>query len=87
MKSMPAPTFEPDQRDPEQVAPAEAYRRRDPVWVFRHGEWHLGTVDGASPLAVMVTYQRAGMRGTVVDTVPPEYLVRREEPGAAGGSR
>lgn len=82
---MPAPSFHPDQRDPAQVAPAGHYQPRDPVWVFRHGEWHVGVVDGASPLAVMVTYQRAGMRGTVVDTVPPEYLAARNASEVGGG--
>lgn len=84
---MSAPAFEPDQRDPAQVAAAETYQRRDRVWVHRHGEWHLGVVDGSSWLAVIVTYHREGMRGTVVDTVPPECLVRRGEPQAAGGDR
>lgn len=77
---MPAPTFDPQQRQPAQVTPAHDYRRSDPVWVFRSGQWHVGVVDNASPWAVMVTYQRTGTRGTVVDTVPAEYLVRRTEP-------
>lgn len=85
MIDMPAPDFHPDQRRPDQIPPTEQYQPRDPVWVFRHGEWHVGVVDGVSPLAVMVTYQRAGMRGTVVDTVPPEYLAARDASEVGGG--
>jgi hypothetical protein len=85
--NVPAPRFGPDQRDPAQVAPAESYRRGDQVWVYRHDEWHTGVVDGASALAVIVTYQREGMRGTVVDTVPAVCLVSRRAPEHAGGDR
>lgn len=81
MITMSAPAFDPQQRDPARVTPADGYRRSDPVWVFRNGQWHVGVVDSASPWAVMVTYQRTGTRGTVVDTVPAEYLVRRTGPG------
>lgn len=87
----PVPAFEPGQRDPSQVAPAESYRRGDQVWVHRHGEWHTGVVDGSSTVAVIVTYQPQGMRGTVVDTVPAANLVRRElraaGPRPIGGER
>lgn len=72
---MPAPAFDPSQRDPAQVPPATAYRRHDPVWVYRDGAWHTGVVDGASGFSVLVTYERPGARGTVVDTVTPEYIV------------
>jgi hypothetical protein len=81
------PTLRPDQRPTEQITPAESYRTGDQVWVFRHDEWLFGIVEGASPWAVMVTYQRQGMRGTVVDTVPAECLARRGQPLAAGGER
>lgn len=87
MRSVSAPAFTPDNRDPAQVEPAESYQHSEPVWVYRHFEWHLGVVDGTSPLAVIVTYQREGMRGTVVDTVPAECLVRRAERQPARGER
>ena len=85
--TLPPPDFEPDQRDPDAVPPADSYGRGDHVWVHRHGEWHIGVVDGVSPLAVIVTYQREGMRGTVVDTVPAVCLVLRGAPQPAGGER
>ncbi|HEY8474478.1 MAG TPA: hypothetical protein VIL37_17830 [Natronosporangium sp.] len=80
------PDWCPQDRDPAQVAPAHSYRRDDPVWVYRDGSWKPGVVNGASPLAVMVTYQSTTGRGTVVDTVTAEYLVH---PGAGrpGGDR
>ncbi|QSB13053.1 hypothetical protein JQS43_15505 [Natronosporangium hydrolyticum] len=87
MSTTPVPPFVPEERDPTHVEPAVGYRSREPVWVYRHGQWHAGAVEGASPIAVMVTYQRQGMRGTVVDTVPAECLVRREEAQPAGGER
>jgi hypothetical protein len=82
------PGWDPDQRDPSHIAPADSYRRDDAVWVFRNGSWHPGVVNGVSPLAVMVTYQSIGGRGTVVDTVTSQYLVldRHPEP-TAGGDR
>jgi hypothetical protein len=82
-----APRFEPSQRDPTQVAPAGTYRRHDPVWVYRNGEWHTGVVDGSSAFALLVTYQQPGARGTVVDTVTPEYVVPHTDPDRAGGDR
>jgi hypothetical protein len=90
--SMPGPAFHPDQRDPAQVAPAHAYQRHDAVWVHRDGVWHSGVVDGVSAFAVLVTYQRAGSRGTVVDTVTPEFVVphdlaERRDHDPAGGDR
>jgi hypothetical protein len=82
------PSFDPDQRDPAHVAPAGSYRRDETVWVFRNGAWHPGVVNGASPLAVMVTYQSIGGRGTVVDTVTAEYLMRYgTASGLVGGDR
>jgi hypothetical protein len=83
--TMPGPAFEPSQRDPAQVAPAGAYRRHDPVWVYRDGAWHAGVVDSASALALLVTYQRSGARGTVVDTVTPEFVVRNVDLEPTGG--
>lgn len=83
--SVPAPAYDPSERDPAQVDPAGSYRRHDPVWIFRDGAWQSGVVDGASGFAVMVTYRRPGSRGTVVDTVTPEYVVRDRD--MAGGDR
>lgn len=79
------PGYSPSDRDPAGIAPAESYRRDEPVWVYRDGAWHPGIVNGASPLAVMVTYQSTG-RGTVVDTVTAEYLDHGAA-GPAGGDR
>jgi hypothetical protein len=81
------PSCDPSQRDPAHVAPADSYRRDETVWVYRNGSWHPGVVNGASPLAVMVTYQSLGGRGTVVDTVTAEYLMRHGNPDPAGGDR
>lgn len=74
---MSAPVFDPNQRDPAQVAPADSYRPDDPVWVHRDGGWRTGVVDRASRFGVMVTYRRTGHRGTGVDTVTAQYLVAR----------
>lgn len=84
---MPAPAFHPDQRDPAQVPPADSYHRDDAVWVFRNGAWHTGVVDGVSAFALMVTYERTGARGTVVDTVTPEYVVPHADLDTVGGER
>jgi hypothetical protein len=81
------PSWRPGDRDPNTVAAAASYRRGETVWVYRDGAWHPGVVNGASPLAVMVTYQSAGGRGTVVDTVTAEYLVHDRAGQAAGGER
>jgi len=85
--AMPAPAFDPSQRDPAQVAPADTYQRHDPVWVYRNGAWHAGVVDNASAFAVLVTYERPGARGTVVDTVTPEFVVAHVELNPPGGDR
>jgi hypothetical protein len=84
---MAAPRFDPSQRDPAAVAPADTYRRDDSVWVYRNGSWHPGVVNGVSPYAVMVTYQHVGTRGTVVDTVTAEYLVAQADSDPRGGGR
>lgn len=80
-----APSYQPEQRQPDEIAPGDSYQRGDEVWVHRHGEWHTGVVEGASPTAVIVTYQPRGMRGTVVDTVPPANLTHRQPPVAGPG--
>lgn len=79
------PRLVPDQRDPAEVAPAETYRRDDPVWIYRDGAWHRGIVNGASARAVMVRYQPTGSRGTAVDTVTAEFVVHPTDPDRVGG--
>lgn len=72
-----APTGDPDQRDPAEVAPASTYRRADPVWVHRQGAWRPGIVEAASARAVMVTYRRTQGTGTVVDTMSADCVLAR----------
>jgi len=74
----PVPTCDPQQRVPAEVAPANAYRPDDPVWVYRVGAWRPGVVESASPRAVLVTYRHAGGTGTVVDTMTAEYVLARD---------
>jgi hypothetical protein len=79
------PGCDPDERDPSHIAPADSYRRNEAVWVYRNGSWHPGVVNGVSPLAVMVTYQSILGRGTVVDTVTPQYLMPHGESNRTTG--
>jgi diguanylate cyclase (GGDEF)-like protein len=72
-----APTCDPRQRDPVEVAPAGTYRRNDPVWVYREGAWRPGVVESASHRAVMATYRHTESTGTVVDTMTAEYVLVR----------
>jgi hypothetical protein len=82
---MPAPpSFDPTRRDPGQITPADSYQRNEPVWIYRNGSWHTGVVNGTSPFHLMVTYHQVGGRGTVVDTVAPEYVVRHTNAPPAG---
>jgi diguanylate cyclase (GGDEF)-like protein len=74
-----ASTGDPARRDLADVAPASAYRRGDPVWVYRYGAWRPGVVEGASSRAVMATYRCTEGRGTVVDTMSAEYVMPRGE--------
>ncbi|HET8661648.1 MAG TPA: hypothetical protein VFM55_21955 [Micromonosporaceae bacterium] len=76
---MPAPTIDPNQRDPAHVAPTNSYRRADPVWVYRGGTWRAGVVESASARAATVTYRPSGARGTGVDTLTAEYVLARFE--------
>jgi hypothetical protein len=75
---MSTPTFAPPERDPEDVAPADSYRRADPVWVYRDG-WHAGVIEVASPRAVTVTYRPGTHRGTGVDTFTAPYVTLRAD--------
>jgi hypothetical protein len=76
---MPAPTIDPDQRNPAEVAPTDSYRPADPVWVFRGGAWLAGVVEAASSRAAMVTYRPTGARGTGVDTLTARYVLARAD--------
>lgn len=71
------PTCDPYERNPADVAPANTYRRDDPVWVHRQGAWRPGVVESASGHAVMATYRCAGGTGTVVDTMAAECVLAR----------
>jgi hypothetical protein len=91
---MPTPTFDPDRRDPTDVAPTDSYHPADPVWVHRGGNWRAGVVESASTRAATVTYRPSSARGTAVDTLTARYLApradidpdldRSEDPGLCG---
>jgi hypothetical protein len=70
-----APTVDPHARD--DVAAPDSYHPDDPVWVWRDGEWHEGTVRGTGWLAVLVDF-RTAIGGNAVDTVRAEYVMRRD---------
>jgi len=74
---MPAPTIDPNQRDPAKVAPTDTYRPADPVWVYRGGMWRAGVVEAVSPRAATVTYRPNNARGTGVNTITAEYVLPR----------
>jgi diguanylate cyclase (GGDEF)-like protein len=72
-----APSINPYQRNPADIAPAGGYHQSDPVWVHRHGTWLPGIVESASRRAVMATYRRNPAAGTVVDTMGAECVMAR----------
>jgi hypothetical protein len=74
---MAAPTIDPDQRHPADVAPTDSYRPADPVWIYRAGVWHSGVIESVSSRAATVTYRPSGARGTGVDTLTARYLLAR----------
>jgi hypothetical protein len=76
---VPAPTINPNDLDPAEVAPADSYRPADPVWVYRAGGWHAGVIVAASTRAVTVTYRPAPGLGTAVDTLTAPYLFPRAD--------
>jgi hypothetical protein len=76
---MPAPTLNPDQRNPADVPPTDSYRPADPVWVHRGGTWRAGVVEAASTRAATVTYRPTNTRGTAVDTLTAPYLAPRAD--------
>jgi hypothetical protein len=74
---MAAPTIDPEERQPADVAPTNSYRPADPVWIYRSGVWHSGVVESVSSRAATVTYRPSGARGTGVDTLTARYLLAR----------
>jgi hypothetical protein len=76
---MAVPVIDPDQRNPEEVAPTDTYRPADPVWVFKGGVWRAGVVEAASSRAATVTYRPNNSRGTGVDTLTARYMLARHE--------
>lgn len=74
-----APTLEPAQRDPAEIAPTDRYRPDDPVWVFRGGHWCAGVIQAASTGAATVRYRPANLRGTCVDTITAIDVQPRSE--------
>lgn len=76
---MPAPTIDPNRRNPADIAPTSSYRRSDPVWVYRGGTWLAGVVESASEHAATVTYRPPSARGTGVDTLTARYMLPRHE--------
>ncbi|WP_067509353.1 hypothetical protein [Actinoplanes sp. TFC3] len=75
---MSTPTIAPPQRDPAEVAPADSYHKKDPVWVYRDG-WRAGVIEAASPMAVTVTYRPGTHLGTGVDTFTASYVTTRAD--------
>jgi hypothetical protein len=76
---MPAPTIDPEDRDPAEVAPTDAYEPADPVWIYRGGGWRAGVIETVSARAATVTYRPRGERGTGVDTVTAPYVLARSD--------
>jgi hypothetical protein len=76
---MPAPTIDPNKRDPKAVAPTDSYRPADRVWVYRGGTWRAGVVEAVSPRAATVTYRPNSARGTGVDTLTAPYMFPRAD--------
>jgi len=74
---MTPPTVDPENRDPDEVAPTDTYRPMDPVWVHRGGVWCAGVVEAASKLAATVTYRPTHSVGTGVDTLTARYVLAR----------
>ena len=75
---MPAPSIDPDQRDPADVAPTETYAQDDPVWIYRDGVWRAGIVELSSPYAATVICHDDDDR-IGVDIRTARYLLPRDE--------
>ena len=76
---MPAPTVDPNQREPHDVAPTDSYRPADRVWVYRGGGWRAGVVETASDRAATVTYRPSSAAATGVDTLTAPFLFPRAD--------
>jgi hypothetical protein len=76
---MAAPTIDPSQRDPHEVAPTDSYRPADRVWVYRGGTWRAGVVETASDRAATVTYRPSATPATGVDTLTAPFLLPRAD--------
>jgi hypothetical protein len=76
---VPAPSIDPDDLDPTEVAPADSYRPADPVWVYRAGAWHAGVVVATSSRTATVTYRPAQGPETAIDTLVAAYLFPRAD--------
>jgi hypothetical protein len=76
---MPAPTIDPNQRDPHEVAPTDSYRPADRVWVYRGGTWRAGVVETTSDRAATVTYRPSSASATGVDTLTAPFLLPRAD--------
>jgi hypothetical protein len=76
---MPAPTIDPNQRDPHDVAPTDTYRPADRVWVYRGGGWRAGVVETTSERAATVTYRPSSATATGVDTLTAPFLLPRAD--------
>jgi hypothetical protein len=76
---MPAPTIDPQERKPIDVAPTSSYHAADRVWVYRAGTWRAGVVEAASSRAATITYLPGDTPGTAVDTLTAEYLLPRTD--------
>jgi hypothetical protein len=76
---MSTPTIAPPERDPADVAPADSYRKADPVWVYRSEGWRPGVIEAASSRAVTVTYRPGAALGTGVDTFTPDCVTKRAD--------
>jgi hypothetical protein len=71
------PMVDPHERD--HIDAADSYRVDQPVWVWRDGMWHPGTVRDTGAWALLVDYRRVGGRGGGTDTVQAQYVMARPD--------
>jgi diguanylate cyclase (GGDEF)-like protein len=64
---------------PTASEPAVACQPGDPVWVHRRGVRRAGVVESACEWAALVRYRSLNGAGTMVDTIPTNYLTVRAE--------
>ena len=74
MAEVTAPAVDPLQRT--DVDAPDSYRHGEPVWVWAHGQWWPGEGEAGGRYGVCVRYEVGG--GGRVDTVRPEYVLRRD---------